>query len=211
MELSEQEIIRRKKLEDLLNLGINPYPAAEYEINATTTEILEEFPKDNSKFQNVSIAGRIMTQRIMGAVSFFEIQDSVVHIQIYAKRDELCPGEDKTMYNSVFKKLDIGDIIGVKGFVFTAQMGETSIHVKEFTILCKSVCPLPIVKEKDGKVYDAFQDPEQRYIRNAPLTMEQPGLVFRIWKAGRMVSAVVPRAPASSPSASPFLIMRQPR
>ena len=163
MELSEQEIIRRKKLEDLLNLGIDPYPAAEYEINATTTEILEEFPKDNSKFQNVSIAGRIMTQRIMGAVSFFEIQDSVGRIQIYAKRDELCPGEDKTMYNSVFKKLDIGDIIGVKGFVFTTQMGEISIHVKEFTILCKSVCPLPIVKEKDGKVYDAFQDPEQRY------------------------------------------------
>ncbi|MBO7577087.1 MAG: lysine--tRNA ligase [Bacteroidales bacterium] len=163
MELSEQEIIRRKKLEDLLNLGIDPYPAAEYEVNATTTGILEEFPKDNSKFQNVSIAGRIMTQRIMGAVSFFEIQDSVGRIQIYAKRDELCPGEDKTMYNSVFKKLDIGDIIGVKGFVFTTQMGEISIHVKEFTILCKSVCPLPIVKEKDGKVYDAFQDPEQRY------------------------------------------------
>jgi lysyl-tRNA synthetase class 2 len=163
MELSEQEVIRRKKLEDLLNLGINPYPAAEYEVNASTTEILEEFPKDNSKFQNVSIAGRIMTQRIMGAVSFFEIQDSFGRIQIYAKRDELCPGEDKTMYNSVFKKLDIGDIIGVKGFVFTTQMGEISIHVKEFTILCKSVCPLPIVKEKDGKVYDAFQDPEQRY------------------------------------------------
>ena len=163
MELSEQEVIRRKKLEDLLNLGINPYPAAEYEVNATTTEILEEYPKDNSKFQNVSIAGRIMTQRIMGAVSFFEIQDSFGRIQIYAKRDELCPGEDKTMYNSVFKKLDIGDIIGVKGFVFTTQMGEISIHVKEFTILCKSVCPLPIVKEKDGKVYDAFQDPEQRY------------------------------------------------
>ena len=163
MELSEQEIIRRKKLEDLLNLGIDPYPAAEYEVNATTAEILEEFPKDNSKFQQVSIAGRIMTQRIMGAVSFFEIQDAVGRIQIYAKRDELCPGEDKTMYNSVFKKLDIGDIIGVKGFVFTTQMGEISIHVKEFTILCKSVCPLPIVKEKDGKVYDAFQDPEQRY------------------------------------------------
>ena len=163
MELSEQEIIRRKKLEDLLNLGINPYPAAEYEVNATTTEILTEFPKDNSKFQNVSIAGRIMTQRIMGAVSFFEIQDSVGRIQVYAKRDEICLGEDKTMYNSVFKKLDIGDIIGVKGFVFTTQTGEISIHVKEFTILCKSVCPLPIVKEKDGKVYDAFQDPEQRY------------------------------------------------
>ena len=152
IELSEQEIIRRKKLEDLLNLGINPYPAAEYEVNATTQEILEKYPQDNTLFQQVSIAGRIMNQRIMGAVSFYEIQDAVGRIQIYVKRDEICPGEDKTMYNSVFKKLDIGDIIGVKGFVFTTQMGETSIHVKEFTILCKSVCPLPIVKEKDGKV-----------------------------------------------------------
>ena len=162
-ELSEQEIIRRKKLDDLLQLGINPYPAAEYEVNATTKEILEKFPQDNSLFQEVSIAGRIMSQRIMGAVSFYVLQDAVGKIQIYAKRDEICPGEDKTMYNSVFKKLDIGDIIGVKGFVFTTQTGETSIHVKEFTILCKSVCPLPIVKEKDGVVYDAFQDPEQRY------------------------------------------------
>jgi lysyl-tRNA synthetase, class II len=162
-ELSEQEIIRRKKLEDLINLGIDPYPAAEYEVNATTEQILKEFPLDNTKFQQVSIAGRIMNQRIMGAVAFYEIQDSVGRIQIYAKRDEICPGEDKTMYNSVFKKLDIGDIIGVKGFVFVTQMGEISIHVREFTLLCKSVCPLPIVKQKDGKVYDAFQDPEQRY------------------------------------------------
>ncbi len=162
-ELSEQEIIRRKKLEDLINLGIDPYPAAEYEVNATTEEILREFPRDNTKFQEVSIAGRIMNQRIMGAVAFYEIQDSVGRIQIYAKRDEICPGEDKTMYNSVFKKLDIGDIIGIKGFVFVTQMGEISVHVREFTILCKSVCPLPIVKQKDGKVYDAFQDPEQRY------------------------------------------------
>ena len=162
-ELSEQEIIRRKKLEDLLNLGIDPYPAAEYEVNATTAEILEEFPKDNTKFQEVSIAGRIMSQRIMVAVSFYVLQDAVGKIQVYAKRDEICPGEDKTMYNSVFKKLDIGDIIGVKGFVFVTQTGEISVHVKEFTILCKSVCPLPIVKEKDGVVYDAFQNPEQRY------------------------------------------------
>ncbi len=162
-ELSEQEIIRRKKLEDLINLGIDPYPAAEYEVNTTTEQILNEFPLDNTKFQQVSIAGRIMNQRIMGAVAFYEIQDSVGRIQIYAKRDEICPGEDKTMYNSVFKKLDIGDIIGVKGFVFVTQMGEISIHVREFTLLCKSVCPLPIVKQKDGKVYDAFQDPEQRY------------------------------------------------
>ncbi len=162
-ELSEQEIIRRKKLEDLINLGIDPYPAAEYEVNTTTEQILKEFPLDNTRFQQVSIAGRIMNQRIMGAVAFYEIQDSVGRIQIYAKRDEICPGEDKTMYNSVFKKLDIGDIIGVKGFVFVTQMGEISVHVREFTILCKSVCPLPIVKQKDGKVYDAFQDPEQRY------------------------------------------------
>ena len=163
VELSEQEIIRRKKLQDLLDLGINPYPAATYEVNATTAEILEKYPKDNSLFQEVSIAGRIMSQRIMGAVSFYVLQDAVGKIQVYAKRDEICPGEDKTMYNSVFKKLDIGDIIGVKGFVFTTQTGEISIHVKEFTILCKSVCPLPIVKEKDGVVYDAFQNPEQRY------------------------------------------------
>ena len=163
LELSEQEIIRRKKLQDLLDLGIDPYPAATYEVNATTAEILEKYPKDNSLFQEVSIAGRIMSQRIMGAVSFYVLQDAVGKIQVYAKRDEICPGEDKTMYNSVFKKLDIGDIIGVKGFVFTTQTGEISIHVKEFTILCKSVCPLPIVKEKDGVVYDAFQNPEQRY------------------------------------------------
>ena len=163
VELSEQEIIRRKKLQDLLDLGINPYPAATYEVNATTAEILENYPKDNSLYQEVSIAGRIMSQRIMGAVSFYVLQDAVGKIQVYAKRDEICPGEDKTMYNSVFKKLDIGDIIGVKGFVFTTQTGEISIHVKEFTILCKSVCPLPLVKEKDGVVYDAFQNPEQRY------------------------------------------------
>lgn len=162
-ELSEQEIIRRKKLEDLLNLGINPYPADLYEVNVTTNEILEKFPKDNTLFQKVSIAGRIMSQRIMGAVSFYEIQDAVGKIQIYAKRDDLCPNEDKTMYNSVFKKLDIGDIIGVKGFVFVTQVGEISIHVQEFTVLCKALRPLPIVKEKDGQVYDAFQDPEQRY------------------------------------------------
>ena len=110
VELSEQEIIRRKKLQDLLDLGINPYPAATYEVNATTAEILEKYPKDNTLFQEVSIAGRIMSQRIMGAVSFYVLQDAVGKIQVYAKRDEICPGEDKTMYNSVFKKLDIGDI-----------------------------------------------------------------------------------------------------
>ena len=162
-ELSEQEVIRRKKLDDFANLGVNAYPAPLYEVNATSKEILEKFPEDNSLFQNVSFAGRIMSQRIMGAVSFYELQDAVGKIQIYVKRDEICPGEDKSMYNSVFKKLDIGDIIGVKGFVFTTQTGAISIHVKEFTLLCKSVRPLPIVKEKDGTTYDAFSDPEQRY------------------------------------------------
>lgn len=163
IELSEQEIIRRKKLEDFMQLGINPYPADLYEVNVTSAEILENFPKDNSLYQDISFAGRIMSQRIMGAVAFYELQDAYGKIQVYAKRDELCPGEDKTLYNSVFKKLDIGDIIGVKGFVFTTQMGEVSIHVKEFTLLSKSLRPLPIVKEKDGEIYDAFQDPEQRY------------------------------------------------
>jgi lysyl-tRNA synthetase class 2 len=163
-ELSEQEQIRRNSLNELRQLGINPYPAALYEVNAKSTEILEEFPKDNSKFQNVSIAGRIMSRRIMGAASFVELQDPHGRIQLYVKRDEICPGEDKTLYNTVFKRLlDIGDIIGVTGYVFVTQMGETSIHVKTITVLSKSLRPLPIVKEKDGKVYDAFTDPEQRY------------------------------------------------
>jgi len=163
IELSEQEIIRRKKLEEFIQLGVNPYPAELYEVNATSSEILKKYPQDKSLFQEVSFAGRIMSQRIMGAVAFYVLQDAVGRIQIYTKRDEICPNEDKTLYNKVFKKLDIGDIIGVKGFVFTTQMGEISIHVKEFTLLSKSIRPLPIVKEKDGEQFDAFQNPEQRY------------------------------------------------
>lgn len=164
IELSEQEVLRRQAAEEMRRLGIDPYPAPLFEVNAKTTEILEEFPKDNSLFQEVSIAGRIMSRRIMGAASFSVIQDNVGKIQLYIKRDEICPGEDKTMYNTVFKKLlDIGDIIGVKGYVFVTQMGETSIHVRELTVLSKSIRPLPIVKEKDGVVYDAFTNPEQRY------------------------------------------------
>ncbi len=163
IELSEQEIIRRKKLDDFANLGINSYPAPLYPVNANSAEIKEKYPQDNSLFQDVCVAGRIMKQRIMGAVSFYELQDATGKIQIYVKRDEICPDEDKTMYNSIFKKLDIGDIIGVKGFVFITQMGEISIHVKEFTLLSKSIRPLPIVKEKDGNTFDAFTDPEQRY------------------------------------------------
>lgn len=164
MELNEQEIIRRKSLEELTKLGIDPYPAELFEVNAASQEILENFPADNTLYQNVSIAGRIMTRRIMGNASFAEIQDVTGRMQLYFKRDDICPGEDKTLYNTVFKRLlDIGDIIGVKGFVFITQMGEITIHVKEFCLLSKSLKPLPIVKEKDGVTYDAFTDPEQRY------------------------------------------------
>ncbi len=163
-ELSEQEILRRQAAVQLRQLGIEPYPAPLYPVNAKTNEILEQFPNDNSLFQDVTIAGRIMSRRIMGAASFAELQDSFGKIQLYIKRDEICPQEDKTMYNTVFKKLlDIGDIVGVKGYVFITQMGEISIHVKELTVLSKSIKPLPVVKEKDGKVYDAFTDTEQRY------------------------------------------------
>lgn len=164
MQLSEQEIIRRNSLKELISLGIDPYPAEEYPVNVTAGEIHEKFPGDNTLFQDITLAGRIMSRRIMGAASFAEIQDGTGRIQVYLKRDDVCPGEDKTMYNTVFKRLlDIGDIIGVKGFVFITQMGEVTIHVKEFTLLAKALRPLPVVKEKEGKVYDAFSDPEQRY------------------------------------------------
>jgi len=164
MELSEQEIIRRNALQELISLGIDPYPAEGYEVNATIRDILEHYPGNRSLFQEVSLAGRIMNRRIMGAAAFAEIQDATGRMQLYFKRDDICPGEDKTMYNTVFKRLlDIGDIIGVKGFVFITQMGETTIHVREYRLLSKSLRPLPIVKEKEGEVYDAFTDPEQRY------------------------------------------------
>ena len=164
LELSEQELFRRKSLEELQNAGINPYPAELFDVNVKSTEILEKYPNDNSLFQKVSIAGRMMSRRIMGAASFVELQDSVGRIQLYIKRDDICEGEDTSFYNNVFKKMmDIGDIIGVTGFVFTTQMGEISIHVTDLKLLSKSLKPLPIVKEKDGVVFDAFSDPEQRY------------------------------------------------
>jgi len=162
--LSEQEQIRRESLKKLRESGIDPYPAAQYFVNTTTREIKDQFIDGKEPFQDVCLAGRMMSRRIMGKASFAEIQDHTSRIQIYVNRDELCPGDDKSLYNNVFKKLlDIGDIIGVKGFVFRTQMGEISIHVKELTLLSKSLRPLPIVKEKDGKIYDAFTDPEQRY------------------------------------------------
>ena len=164
--LSEQEILRREALKELINLGINPYPAPEFKVTTNTKDILDRFSDDNlpEDLKDISIAGRMMSRRIMGNASFAELQDEKGRIQLYFRRDDICEGEDKTMYNQVFKKLlDIGDIIGVKGFAFRTQMGEISVHVKEFTVLSKSLHPLPIVKEKDGKVYDAFSDPEQRY------------------------------------------------
>jgi len=163
-ELSEQEKIRRESLQKLIDLGINPYPAAKYEISAGSTEIINNFDESKNNYQDISFAGRIMTRRIMGKASFVELQDTYGKIQVYINRDVVCPDEDKELYNTVFKKLlDIGDIIGVKGEVFKTQMGEISIRANEFTILSKSIRPLPVVKEKDGITYDAFSDPEQRY------------------------------------------------
>jgi lysyl-tRNA synthetase, class II len=162
--LSEQEQIRRESLAELRKLGINPYPAAEYKINAYAADILEQYSPEKNNFQSVCIAGRIMSRRIMGSASFAELMDSTGRIQVYIRRDDVCPGEDKTLYNTVFKRLlDIGDIIGVKGHVFTTQMGETTVHIDEFTILSKSIRPLPVVKEKDGVLFDAVTDPEMRY------------------------------------------------
>jgi lysyl-tRNA synthetase, class II len=164
MNLSEQEQIRRDSLDELRKLGINPYPAAEYTTNAFARDILDNYSPEKNNYQEVSVAGRIMGRRIMGNASFAELMDSSGRIQIYFRRDDICPGEDKTMYNTVFKRLlDIGDIIGVKGHVFTTQMGEITVHADEFTILSKSIRPLPVVKEKDGILYDAVTDPEMRY------------------------------------------------
>jgi lysyl-tRNA synthetase class 2 len=169
MSLSEQEIIRRQAKEELEKLGINPYPAELFDVNASAAEIHENYERHKSDYRQISIAGRIMSRRIMGSASFAELQDETGRIQIYFRRDDLCPTEDKTLYNTVFKKLlDIGDIIGVKGYGFTTQTGEISIHVTEFKILSKSLRPLPIVKETtddQGVVHkhDAFSDPELRY------------------------------------------------
>ncbi len=164
MAISEQEQIRRESLSELRKLGIDPYPAAEYKTNVFAIEILENYSQEKNNYQDVSLAGRIMSRRIMGNASFAELMDSSGRIQIYVRRDDLCPGEDKTFYNTVFKHLlDIGDIIGVKGNVFKTQTGEITVHVRELKVLCKSVRPLPIVKEKDGIVYDAVTDPELRY------------------------------------------------
>jgi len=163
-DFSEQELIRRESLAKIKELGIEPYPAPLYPVNATTKQIEAEYSPEKNNFQEVCIAGRLMSRRIMGAASFAELQDETGRIQIYVKRDEICPGEDKTQYNTLFKKLlDIGDIVGIKGYAFITQTGQLSIHAKELTLLSKSLRVLPIVKEKDGQVYDSFSDPELRY------------------------------------------------
>jgi lysyl-tRNA synthetase class 2 len=164
-EWSEQEIVRRESLQKLLELGINPYPSELYDVNVSSTEIKKNYNSDKLGYKNIQIAGRLMSRRVMGKASFAELQDSTGRIQLYFNRDEICPDEDKTMYNTVFKKLlDIGDFIGVKGYVFTTKVGEISIHVESFVVLSKTLRPLPLPKtDTDGKIYDAFTDPEKRY------------------------------------------------
>ena len=164
LELSEQEIIRRNSLNELRAMGIEPYPAAEYVTNAFSTDIKAEFKEDETEPRKVSVAGRMMSRRVMGKASFIELQDSKGRIQIYITRDDICPDENKDLYNIVFKRLlDLGDFIGIEGYVFKTQMGEISIHAKKLTVLSKSLKPLPIVKYKDGVAYDKFEDPELRY------------------------------------------------
>ncbi len=163
LELSEQEIIRRESLNEIRSMGIEPYPAAEYPTNAFSTDILNEF-KEEEEPREVCIAGRMMSRRVMGKASFIELQDSKGRIQVYITRDDICPGENKEGYNVLFKRLlDIGDFVGIKGYVFRTQTGEITVHAKELTILSKSIRPLPIVKYKDGVAYDKFEDPELRY------------------------------------------------
>lgn len=190
LELSEQEIIRRNSMEELRRAGIEPYPAAEYPVNAYTTEIKESF-SDDAPRREVSVAGRIMSRRIMGKASFMELKDSKGRIQIYISRDDLCPGEDKELYNTIFKKLlDIGDFVGIQGYVFRTQTGEITIHAQKLTVLSKSLRPLPIVKTKDGVVYDAFSDPELRYRQRYVDLIVNEGVKEIFLKRTRMFNAM---------------------
>ena len=190
-ELNEQEIGRRTSMQALRDRGIEPYPANEFPVNAYSKEIKENFKDEEETHREVAVAGRIMSRRIMGKASFMELQDSEGRIQIYVSRDDICPGEDKDFYNVVFKKLlDIGDFIGVKGYVFRTQMGEISIHAKEITVLSKSLRPLPIVKVKDGKAYDAFSDPEQRYRQRYVDLIVNPGIKDIFLKRTKMFNSM---------------------
>ena len=190
LELSEQEIIRRNSMDELRRMGIEPYPAAEYPVNAYTTEIKETF-SDDAPQREVSVAGRIMSRRIMGKASFMELKDSKGRIQVYISRDDLCPGDDKELYNTVFKKLlDIGDFVGIEGYVFRTQTGEITIHARKLTVLSKSLRPLPIVKTKDGVVYDAFNDPELRYRQRYVDLIVNEGVKDIFLKRTKMVNAM---------------------
>ena len=190
-ELSEQETVRRRSLETLRERGIDPYPAAEFTVTGHTDEIKETFSDDLEPKRQVAIAGRIMSRRIMGKASFMELQDAFGRIQVYISRDDLCPGEDKDQYNIVFKKLlDIGDFVGIRGFVFRTQMGEITVHAEEITLLSKSLRPLPIVKMKDGQAYDAFTDPEQRYRRRYVDLVVNKGVKEIFLKRTRMFNSM---------------------
>ncbi len=196
MALSDQEIRRREELKELATLGINPYPPESFVVNVTAADILENYEKRKTDYKSVSIAGRIMSRRIMGSASFAEIQDSTGRIQLYFRRDDLCPDEDKTLYNTVFKKLlDIGDIIGVNGYVFTTQTGKISIHVTDFKLLAKSLRPLPIVKSAkdesgEKKVWDAFEDPELRYRQRYVDLVVNPGVRDTFIKRTNLVNSM---------------------
>ena len=191
LELNEQEIQRRQSLDELRALHIEPYPAAEYPVNAYSDEIKANFSEDAETPREVCIAGRLMGRRIMGKASFAELMASKGRIQVYVTRDDICPEEDKTLYNSVFKKLlDLGDFIGVKGFVFRTQTGEISVHAREITLLSKSLKPLPVVKEKDGVVYDAFNDPELRYRQRYVDLLVNPEVKEIFRKRSKVVSTM---------------------
>ncbi len=190
LELSEQEICRRNALEQLRAMGIEPYPAAEYAVDAYSAEIRESF-SDDAEPREVCVAGRMMSRRVMGKASFAELLDSKGRIQVYVTRDDICPGEDKELYNTVFKKLlDLGDFIGVKGTVFRTQTGEISIHARELTVLAKSLKPLPIVKEKDGVTYDSFDDPELRYRQRYVDLIVNPGVKDTFLKRATVVKTM---------------------
>ncbi|MDE7069120.1 MAG: lysine--tRNA ligase [Alistipes sp.] len=191
IELSEQEQLRRQSLAALRELDIEPYPAARFEVTATAREIAENFDPAKENYQQVRIAGRIMSRRIMGSVSFFELQDHTGRIQVYIRRDDVCPEGDPTRYNTVFKKLlDIGDIVGIEGFAFHTNTGELSVHCRQFTVLSKSIRPLPVVKEKDGKTFDAFTDPEVRYRQRYLDLIVNPQVKDTFVKRSRIMAAM---------------------
>jgi lysyl-tRNA synthetase, class II len=196
MHLSEQEILRRKEREELIAAGINPYPSETFEVSVAAEEIHEFYEKRKTDYKNISMAGRIMSRRIMGSASFAELQDASGRIQIYVRRDDICPGEDKTLYNDVFKKkIGIGDIVGIKGFVFTTQTGEISVHVTEFKLLTKALKPLPVVKETEDEhgnkvLHDAFTDPEQRYRQRYVDLVVNPHVKDTFIKRTKLVNSI---------------------